>query len=636
MLDFLKRMIGRGNGLARSVNLDRVSMSQDVPNQSKPMLGSQTNQHFGSTNMLGDQLEILGVFNPRLVGVRDKLLMRQDPDIAFGLAIITSPILNLEYTIQSDEPVIKEFVQMAVDRIYRRFALGMSTAVGFGWQAAEKVWKISDEVVEILNDKGEIERHMLPNSWVIEKTKALDPQTVSLLIDQKKDQWAGIEQNFHKIGQKQNKRIGLFNSLLWSFRSEQVWGNLRGWPLMWQAYSAWWAYIATDLFCNRYFQRKGDPGYKARAGATILKAGAEIDGFEYMATQTQLAQSSGSVVLPNMRDPVSGEPMFDIEEMSAQQRGDMFDRRLQYLSTQKLRALWITDRVGTAAGGGGIGTGESEVHQDTFLMLADQITREFVADVLNKQVVDQLVFMNFGEQALKTSRTKAVASGLSPATRETFKGLITQILQQEAILDDGGTLKLADMIDGVGVLKSMGIPLKPQEELDKLAADKQQRDTTVVNTGHDDGPLNDGDEVDDAKVTKDLEDEGILESGHEPDDTKLATSMRSLELGIGDRKITIDGDQVGHVLAIIKAAAAWEIPRGAASEALTLMGIDHADKLLGNAGKGDKPEKPSPADPPPTVTVQLPDNIASELKLTMEKIGVMVESIKICLADRGD
>ena len=55
-LDRLMRLFGRSNGTNR-VNLDRVTMSRDVPNQSKPLLGTHTNQHFGSTDLLGDQLD---------------------------------------------------------------------------------------------------------------------------------------------------------------------------------------------------------------------------------------------------------------------------------------------------------------------------------------------------------------------------------------------------------------------------------------------------------------------------------------------------------------------------------------------------------------------------------------------------
>ena len=607
MFERLKTMFGRRiptNGFHQP-NVELAS--HPIPDEAQPQIGSQTNQLFGSADILGDVQEVLGVFNPRLVGIRDKLLMRQDPDIAFGMAIITAPIMNLEWSIESDDPIIKEFCTQQLQRIYRQLALGMSNAVGFGWQAGEKVWQVEDVDVEIQGKDGKIETKHMPNSWVIERTKALDPRTVSLLIDRDGDKWAGIEQSFFSQRNKVNNRIGLFNALLWSFRREQVWGNLRGWPLFWQAYAPWWAYIATDLFCNRYFQRKGDPGYKAHGSSTIIKGGKEIDGFQYMAAQTQMAQSSGSVILPNTRDPISGERMFDIQELSAQQRGDMFDRRLQFLSVKKLRGLWVTDRVGTAGGAGGIGTGESEVHQDTFLMLADQVVKEWVDEILQKQVVDQYVFMNFGVDALKNSRTKVKASGLSAATRDLFKGLITQVMQQEAILEDGGTLKLQDMINGVQLLNSMGIPLRPQEELEKIAAKKEERRAAFTQPAEEEPG---GDEVDDEEVTEDLENEGILARGtEEPEDTNMSR-LRRVDLGMKGGNVSIDGDQVLQVLAIIKAAAAWEIPRPAAQEALTLMGIEHAEKLLGNAGKGNRP-KPVKAEPGLVVHNIMPEQKAA-------------------------
>src|SRR5579864_6198562 len=107
-------------------------------------------QFYGTeTRISGDIARLIGNFNPRYVNTDLRWLMRNDPDVAFGLSILFAPIVNLDYSIESRDPVIKAFVERALEHCYRQAALGLCNAMPFGRQICEKVWASSDLELEI-------------------------------------------------------------------------------------------------------------------------------------------------------------------------------------------------------------------------------------------------------------------------------------------------------------------------------------------------------------------------------------------------------------------------------------------------------------------------------------------------------
>jgi len=80
---------------------------------SSPEAGSVLKQFFGASEVSGDVRRVIGTFNPRTISIRDRLLMRLDPVIAFGLAILRAPIINLRWSIDSKDPIIAAFCEQA-------------------------------------------------------------------------------------------------------------------------------------------------------------------------------------------------------------------------------------------------------------------------------------------------------------------------------------------------------------------------------------------------------------------------------------------------------------------------------------------------------------------------------------------
>lgn len=490
---------GSGKGLALSHVVDE--------NSPTPPEGSLLHQFFGDSKIMGAANELLGVFNPRQVGIATRLLMRCDPDVAFGLAILRSPIVNMNWAVESNNPEIAAFVKAAIRPVYRKLATGQSMSIHFGRQLSEKVWETGPfTVVDQSDVTGEKTTKTYPAAWTYHDFKAIDPRSYVLMIDKEKDQFAGVRQNTSKIGSSENPTVGPEKVVLWSFRKEEVWGHLDGFPISNQSYEPWWAKSATSLFANRYFEKKADPAYKAIADSQVqLGNSTKGDGFAFIMNAILGLKGGGVIALPNKRDQM-GNLLFDVQALADDKRGDMFQQRIDALSQQILRGLWITDKAGTSDGTGSLAM--AEVHAETMSAMMQGILNEWIDDVLNPQIVNPLVLYNFGPEALKNSQTRIVSGGIASATKELFKTLLVQLLQSEQLTESGSRVTLADRIDGTSLLQELGVKMRSPEELEEISRQKAERAPDVLPGA---SPREGDEEPDDKAIADELIKKGVLE-----------------------------------------------------------------------------------------------------------------------------
>ncbi len=444
------------------------------PPVAHPEPGSLLRQFNTTSRLAGDGASIIGYFNPRRVTHRTRLLMLNDPLIAFGTAIHMGAITNLQYTVESRDPEIKAFIQAMLDRIYDDLALGAAMAIPLGWQAVEKVWAVKNLLVDVETRKdGEIStvEKDFPNAWVIDQAKAIDHETIQLIIDQEKDAWAGVEQSRTGVLSPDGKDlIGPEHVVLWSHRKQRVNGKLTGWSLLDQVYEPWWFGVAHELHTNRYFERKGDPSIIGRHPEGVFGPdGKPVDGGGWILAQALTLRGGGAVALSSKRDEKSGEYLMDLQYLQDDKRGDMFDARMEKLEIRKLRGLLITDRV-MASKAGGLGTADSDLQADVLAGFLQGNVKNWLGTVVNPQVVDPAVLYNFGEERMRQSRTRVVASETSTAMKDLLKEVIKIVLQADAMIADGRPSQLLERLDIEGAVRAAGLPMRPMSETKALQA----------------------------------------------------------------------------------------------------------------------------------------------------------------------
>jgi len=435
-------------------------------------------QFYGTeTRIAGDVQRLIGNFNPRYVGTDIRWMMRLDPDVSFGLALHRAPLVNLEWSIESHDPIIKAFVTQALEACYRELAGGLSLAMPFGRQICEKVWESRPLKLETTDEtSGATTSKDFPAAWVYKRFKAIDPRTYHFIIDHDLDDWVGVEQLYMRFGLPPLMPVSRERLAFWCFRREEVFGRLEGFPMLDQAYEPWWFKTATQLIANRYFEHRADPPLKIRAGDRIMIGGKEASGFEYMATQALQLKSGGAVVLPNLMEKETKEYKFDLEYMKDDKRGDQLQQRIDGLSTQILRSLWVTDRAGTSGRGGQASRGglaEAKQHAETMSESQESIIDEY-AEVLQEDIIDPLVLYNFGEEALRSSRTKIVTAGVSDSLQAVYKDLLIELFECEKAQLDGEPIRPWERMDVPAILKTLQIPQRPGDELEQLAGERKK------------------------------------------------------------------------------------------------------------------------------------------------------------------
>lgn len=428
------------------------------------------------TKVAAEVRSILGVFNPRYVTLETRMQMRNHPDVAFGLAILRSPIINLRWTIESEDEEVAAFVEAALRPKYRQLAVSGSQAMTFGNQVVAKEWKTAEafrvKQTDQASEKGKSK--VYPLAWVPARFKAIDPRGISLLIDPERDEWAGVEQRRGN----QIIRVGPEGAVFWAFRREEAFGKLCGYPITDQAYRPWYSSEALDIMANRYFEKKADPPTKGRAAAEVQGAnGQKLDGFQYLAAQAQALRGGGQFILPGAKDQ-QGNYLFDLEFMLDDKRGDMYQQRLDALSTQILRSLWIPDKAGTSDGTGSLAM--AEVHAETMALGLEAVLAEWIDDVVNEQVVMPIAEFNFGVERARDAQPRMKGSGISPAMQALYKELIINLLQVEQLQESGKRIKFGDVIDGPAIAQQMGLPMRSEDELKEMMEQMEDDETAAT------------------------------------------------------------------------------------------------------------------------------------------------------------
>lgn len=440
---------------------------EDRPTPPRP--GYTLRQLTLQTKTLREVEKVIGVFNPTRVTHARREQMMDDPSIAFSQAILRAPITKDDFVIESQDSKVASFVDYAVREIYHDLSLGLSRAVPFGYQGAEKVWQTGPLSVKVQDkSSGASEMLTMDQAWTFETIKALDQNLTLLLIDKDNDKWGGIR----GVGKDdQPKDISPEQAMLWSFMAPLVCGKLTGKPMLNQQYTPWWEKQATNLFCDRYFEKKADGQFKVHVPAEIDGPnGTKLDGFAFAQTALMAAKNGEAITLPAEMDE-HGNRLVDVTMLQDDKRGDMYHPRLEYLELQIMKGALIADRAGSAGRGSGIGTGEASVHFDILQMLLEELLKDWMK-VIQKQIVDPLVLYNFGEQVMRESRTRIVSKGISNWMRDLYRVLLQQMTQFEVALKDGKVVKFYEYIDAVGIAEALGVPIKPADQLGPLAHER--------------------------------------------------------------------------------------------------------------------------------------------------------------------
>ena len=313
--------------------------------------------------------------------------VRKDPTVILGRSVLVSCILAGSWTIEADDGVpddVKEFLERSVLPLREDF---LSNAIAFGrvdygWMGFEKIFKIEDGRV------------------VIDWLKPLLHDITHILVT-KHGRFAGYRQR--PLTNALQVDVPAAKCLHVAYGVEA--GNLHGMPLLEGLRQT------SDMWdeCNdgaRKYDKKiagAQPIIKYPPGTATVDD-ETVDNGTIAADLLNALVSGGGVTLPKTTvesiEAITDEAKADaykwdidlLEDRGKKQAA--FNDRLKYLDSQKVRGLMLPER---AILEGQYGTkAEAGEHIGVMITNMQQIDRTTVR-MVNAQLVDQLVYLNYGD-----------------------------------------------------------------------------------------------------------------------------------------------------------------------------------------------------------------------------------------------
>jgi hypothetical protein len=369
--------------------------------------------------------------------------MRKNPTIALARALAVAPVVAGDWSIENDDEVDDERIRFIQDQIMpiREIVVEQALLGGldFGWQGFEKVFK---------KDKGQI---------VLQKLKPLLHDITDIMVDGITGTFAGFRQH--------QKLLPLGNSLLISFRAEgSQWHGTSLLENIRLTYNEW---VEANAGAARYDSKMAGTDFVVfyPDGKTPIN-GVHKDNAEIADEMISAKHSSC-----RMKIPLPGIQQYTPDEIEAilkawwridvlsddNPRQPGFRDRLDYLDKLFARGLQWPERsllegmFGTKA--------EAGAHQSLALTNQDLVHRH-VTRHINWYVIDQLLALNFGEDARGTIRL--VAAPLVDAKLEFLRNLYLELMRNVQ-----GHMEESPTVDWDAVKDTLGIPKAEEVDSDE-------------------------------------------------------------------------------------------------------------------------------------------------------------------------
>ena len=442
-----------------------------VSTEYQPLEGTQPPVHIGQERT-GFQAVITSPWIMRWASIpatySSYRTIRKNSTVALARELAVSPIIASDWTIKADEDVPKEWEDYVRDTFMPLRDEFLATAlyfgdIDFGYQCWEKVIEPADGYLKLV------------------RLKALLHDITEICIGHKGG-FIGVRQ----VGQN----LGLNNSIHCGFRVEGSY--LYGIPLLENIRNIYNMWMDCNEGARRYDRKIAGSHIVVEypPGSSFDRYGKEVENAVLANQILQTLESAGGIAVPrdlaaymqllNTQDP--GWKIWIMDQGGAQQHS--FTDRLDYLDKQFTRGLHIPERAILEGRHGTLA--EAEAHGDVIFTIQD-IKHRRVTDELNRQAVKQMLYLNFGKEAIKGGhpRVRLVASPIADKQKLLFTQLYTQLLGSPAGAQELQSIDMKSMRDQLGIPTH---PIDPGEQTPEQQSQPQLQGIPGVSQGIPGGP----------------------------------------------------------------------------------------------------------------------------------------------------
>jgi len=362
--------------------------------------------------------------------------MIKNPTVALARSVFSGPIASGEWSVESDEGVDEARLDFIREEIVGRRQDIMSTILhgimDHGWSPFEKVFGVRAD--------GRVG---------LAKLKPLLHDLTTILIDAKTGAFTGFRQE----KPTRDVNVSLDTSLLVPFQVEGT--DWYGHGLLENAHDAFLKWTSSNAGADRYDRKVAGSHWVVhypKKKQTLDDTATRVSNLDIAKDLLAALEANGCVAIPTALDDLTG---WKIELLSDQGGGATnFVPRLEYLDRQLFRAFLMPERTAME---GRFGTkAEAATHIDVAITTMELVDRHITRHI-NWYVVDQLLALNFGDEARGTVR-------LSSAPLADIKRELIVELYKKIIDNPQGFMAEIDSIDRDAIKEQLGIPINQNEE----------------------------------------------------------------------------------------------------------------------------------------------------------------------------
>lgn len=425
-----------------------------------------------SPSLRGDRFGRVFTYSPDSISIQQYDKMRMDAQIRAGLQLLKLPIMQADWSMQSEDSDISAFCTEVMKPIWSEFIRHTLLAMEFGFSVFEKIWTVTYDL-KVSQNQGKLKsskERTYPHAITLERLMSLDPQILYLLAYRWSGEFAGVRQYAPNTSLIPSSKCFLYSN-------DHEFSEWHGVSRLKPCYPYWVFKSLMYEFVNIHYETWSMPMKKGRYPIGKAEIGRNGDDEPIYKQNSQIMielldemRNNFSIALPsNPYDAdVGGGNRWDVELMLPQTSGSDHLEFIDHLNLMMLKGLLVPQLALEVGPSGSYGMAEQQID---FFMLNTKSTMDQISTSVNKMLLPQLVKFNFGAKA---PIPRHVFTPVHGDIKEGLQQLFFQTLGsgQPIPIDEENYMEP----DWAWMSDALGVPIKTLTQGEMKARNEQQQD----------------------------------------------------------------------------------------------------------------------------------------------------------------
>lgn len=350
----------------------------------------------------------IGKFDPERITMKQKRMMRRDPQIALGLHVRLAMLVNAPWHMECEDPQVAAFADGALRAIYSRLVPQMFMALEWGYQPIVKRFRLVNPSWTYEDPEDKKTKDVWPSSGVKavvwDTFRTVDPEGAEVVLKTDKKTFKGFKHNLITRADGRELIVPPTHALWVTYGFDHNFSDWYGFPLTGHAFRYWWSYWYQWLLADRHMEQDADPPVKASYPPGMSpdpeNPSRQIPNINVALLAGQQLRNGSTVAVPSDYYEVDttgnlarGARKWDLEFIKGGENIRAFHESFRYLDVMKLRSVLVPDQA--LAGAAGSLAGNVVEEYRTAMAESQVLMSEWLDQYINDYMIPDLLAQNF-------------------------------------------------------------------------------------------------------------------------------------------------------------------------------------------------------------------------------------------------